>query len=1146
MTHRLSRGAVLYCAALTLLLFSCSEPLDLDRGVPERGTLGEEIYQAMCERVASTDLPADVSGGQTRELCAGNAGPDAAPTARLRALAEQRARLVGALDTVLPEDLYDDLDHFMLQLLPLYEPPSDNLPRQTRATAELLTQFIEDDAALAALERVGYRAGYRPLNVALGAARPFLAYPDLVPFVTKALDTIGEGGIAEREWNDLLTAAALDLATAEASPVEPGPTTLELVRDLMMTARPEFGTGTARYLVQRDRRGLALPAGVGAIPAPFVDGDGDGLADVDVLGRFLNRSGDLLALPSPFPIYNEGDLLRDPAGRAIRADSTLLFSYVNVNQTMVAGMAREVPPLFDASGPVLMNMMRGLPVMMGPDRMQTELFGALPHSYLGFDIDQSPIMNLVYATGQILDDPETEDALSVIEELVREHPSDVAAVIGAGLHGDALADASPAALAQPNEFWDDMIRVLQWSAQEPGLMEALLRAIADPRTKRLGQIYGEMMRHRDLISVPSGADFNTPLRDQFWTRGVDRAQGDVDGNMSMFQRTVSGIHDLSGVRVCNKAGARLGVTVLGRFVTLPLTFDECELMELEDVAQVYTQAIIGRARIEIKPRFLNRLLDLADLLGLSSLSADALLERESGITGLTTRPTPEAMNRFVFSIEDNPFLSNLLDPPLTRDGVRFDARHDPIVFAWERRFRFCGDELVRPGTPCRDLEEVTFYEAMAPLVQAFDDFDRRTEGRFLFSEIISALHTHWPSSANSMTQAANPSDRFFAEHDDGKSYEPLVADLLSSCAWPSGSAASGECDPEAASQLLQRVHALAVTLDNIEIRPGVDGIDIMAAAGAKLIDPERNRGLRGRDGSTTTTTNLGSRTVNWSPLLLQLHALSGLDDAWEAAPEAHARWLSGRSRLVDQFLSTERFAGGHQLQNRRVQAILEEVLPFVLDRIASHRRDGDLTPWATTMHTRFADSMASATGAAALRFFDVIQRDEEARIELNRLVAYLMNEASANDSFDTMITSSADLLQVLDDDTNIVPLLQVLSEAIAPGARDAAASGGTLELDGSALDETLLLLREVNLIDDRRALTSMLQNLVTLTPDNETPLEAIIDVVAEVNRIDPGAGTTFSADDHREAMTSAEDFLSNEFRGLERIYSVIQNRTLAE
>ncbi|MBO6937250.1 MAG: hypothetical protein JJ863_19925 [Deltaproteobacteria bacterium] len=1132
---------------LVMGLLACGSEFDSTRVTRERGTLGEEMYRLFCQRLASSEVPNDVSGRETRALCDGEVGPEAAPTERLRVLAENRDRLVVAFDTTMPEPIEDDLDHFMLQLLPLYDPPTERLPEQTRATAELLNALVEDDEALGALERLSHRGGYRPLRLALGVARPALSYPGIVGLADSTLDAIGPGGTAESEWEDLLDALALDLAIPDEEIEEDGPSTLELTRQLLFTQRDAFGRGPGRLLTLRDRRGVALPFSVDdSVPPPFVDRDGDGLADIDPLGRFVGDDGTPLDVATPFPVAGEITVLRDPNGRALRPDDSPYYRSFDVSRTALAGIARDSADLFDPDQPAALDLAGGMPALLGPVAERTERMGGLDFTYPGFDTSQSPMLDLIDASTALLGRDETDDVLAALEVVVRDHESEVAALVDAGLFGDAVGDATPgAAIPDESELWDDVIQVAIWMAQEPGLLEATLRALADPQSKRLGQIYAEMMRYSDDVGYDM-ADLNRPMREQVWSREVDPSAPESATNTSLFQESIGLIHDLDGVRLCNKEGARLGITlpVFG-YTRLPGSFAECELLEIDNVAETYAQAIVGRASIEIKPAFLRGILDLGGAVG---LGADEVLENESGIDGLTTSPTPEAMNRLVFAPR-NQFLTDLIDPPQTRDGANVEDRYDGTTFAWERRFRFCGDSLVTPDTPCSDPEAVTFYEAMGPLIAAFDTFDGRTEGRFLFGRLISALYTHWPSPDDPQTQSTDPSGAFFAHDDDGRSYEPVVAALFADCQGPV--AGVGSCNPREAGQMIQRLHDLLVVMDDIEVRPGVDGIDALAVATETLVDPARNDGLADRQGRTESTTNGGSRTVGMTPLLALLDALGGIDDAWAANPDRHARHLSGRSQMVDVLLTVEETGGQHQFVKRRVPPVLEILIPFIRERIADHRAAGDLEEWSRGIADRVETSIGSATGAAMLNLVDALREDEAATDELSGLVRYLMDEEAGADAFDNTMIATADLLQLLEDDTNLDPLFQALSTGVSPDARAVADGGGSvdgsaLSSEGSALDETLALLRDIVDVDERETLPVVLRNLVSLPPETsgETPLEIIIDVVAEVNRARPGIGGAMLADDHAEVLGTAHDYLTDEYRGLERMWDVVQNRTI--
>ena len=95
-------------------------------------------------------------------------------------------------------------------------------------------------------------------------------------------------------------------------------------------------------------------------------------------------------------------------------------------------------------------------------------------------------------------------------------------------------------------------------------------------------------------------------------------------------------------------------------------------------------------------------------------------------------------------------------------------------------------------------------------------------------------------------------------------------------------------------------------------------------------------------------------------------------------------------------------------------------------------------------------------------------------------------------------------------------------------------------------------MREVKKLDpardgERSTLTKLLGELVKETgKDGETPLEIILDTIAEVNRAAPvkDLGSSLKADDLRAVLRESRDFLSSERHGLERLYDIIQAREL--
>lgn len=1131
---------VAFGLALFLLPVPGCQGFDAARRPAPRGTLGEEIVRVFCERMASEVEIArpegevrDVSGERWKPVCRGEEAPPEGAPRRLVVLMENRARLAEALDQTLPEDLHDELGNFLGELMPMFDPPRERLPQSTRLLSDLLATLSADDDALDAMSRMGTRTGYRPLRLGLGVVRPLLSYPEIDTFVDLALRTLTDlpedpmDGLAADEFRAVHTALAMEMAGMV--PDEPLPagerSTLALTRELMYRTDARFGGTTApRWALLRDTRGIALPRG-GTVFAPFVDGDGDGLADVDALGRFVGSGGGLLDVPPPFAVLDEVGVPRDGSGRAIDTSAMPFFSYIDADDTMAAGVVREALPWFDRDSPTLLQLSRALPAMLGADAMRSETYGGATLTYGGWDTRTSSAIDMMYALSTILPRDRTGDVLGLLATLVEEHQSEAAGVVHSGHYMLTRSDMYPGAvLRQPNSFWDDMIELAIRLDRRPEMLEAVIRSFADPRSAQLGDLYGNMMRYRDEITYdpadPNGAAVGLPL-----DRLVDRTMPDVEGNESLFERSVGLIDGLDGVRVCNRAGARLDIDLGIINLRYPLigTADECELIDIPNVAEAYALAILGRYELEIQDGFLNAMLTVARTLG---INVDDVLERSSGIEGLTTHPTPQALNRLVFwALDDDG--TGRCDPVATGTAhcnsdfaaqvfARIEDRHgnDVIdtyhgtIFAWEQ-----------PG----------FYEGMRPLLEVLHDPRWRldAEGNYAFGNIIGTIWAHWPTRSHWVRQSDSPSAPNYVPGDDARSYEPLIADGF------------------VEGRFVANLQAAAAVLDGIPVGSG-DGLDLLAEVGSDLINPDRSPGLTTRDGRATVMRNDGGGTMAVAPILLVLEALRNVDrDLDTLDPEIVTGWRTGRDALVRQLLDTRSLGTGYEFQNQRGRAIVLALLPFLQDRWEDHRTRGDLASWSAALPQDTADFLNEPLVAGILHLLDVVNADPEARGALVDLVGYLVDEASDNDAFLAMVYALIDVLQVMEDDLNIVPFVNAMSAAMAPNARSlVAGTAGTPDVDGSVGYDSLTLLREVRGFDDGRTLRQLLANLVQLRDDQSTPLEVILDVMSEVNRAEPGAGGAYVPPDYRALFDQMNGFMDDSERGMERLYDVVQAREL--
>src|SRR5437868_6025577 len=148
------------------VVVACAPDFDGTRA-PDPHSFGERVVTLMCKRLAFQAEPSDVRGDHLRDACDGGALPGDAP-ATVVALLGNRAPLVAAINTAVPDGFTGDLQRFLTSdaTLALYD--DDTMARSIASIADLLDEIAHDDDALIALARAGARDGYRPPAAAFG------------------------------------------------------------------------------------------------------------------------------------------------------------------------------------------------------------------------------------------------------------------------------------------------------------------------------------------------------------------------------------------------------------------------------------------------------------------------------------------------------------------------------------------------------------------------------------------------------------------------------------------------------------------------------------------------------------------------------------------------------------------------------------------------------------------------------------------------------------------------------------------------------------------------------------------------------------------------------------------------------------------
>jgi hypothetical protein len=1279
---------------LPFLLPGCTT-FDDTRPAVVRGTLGEELYGVLCDRVGAGALREDLTGASFHGLChkdatgafgakvdatalpqpvagavdeGGKAVPldvqqanQARAIARVELFAAQRAKLITAFDAAFPDTvvavkdlnaaneldsclppeaagagngkLLKELEALLGRFTKLYI--DGTIPESTRSLSQVFSTLAKDKEARNALQRMGGRKGYRPLAIALGMARPAVAYPrlrDMSEALVRTTSSVsdpfaadGKPGAAYTEFNKLLEIGSAELANASADPVAAAltattdssgksvisrpRTTLEMANAAMLAENDAFIGGPARYIVARDRRGWAQPVLTGGkVTAPFVDANNDGLADVDPLGAFVSAGA---AIPAPFFAADEATTARDSFGRATTGSNALLFRYIDTSKTLTAAAMRNMPPLFNpdprANHETMMDALAGLYVLAGARAdLSKKYANGTTVAYKGFNPDNSPTVDFAHALLQVLADKNSDDTISLVRALFVDHEKDLARLIGAVSKAKDKASARPDGVYPANStFWDEFLDIFAEMSKDPGLIADLLDALSNDASLDLAPDFSLFAKSRDTFTYDHSnldgppknltTNSNDPPKSP-----VDRSKPDSGDNRSLLQRVFGLVAETDGVASCNRPGAQVfakGIPIAGS-ITLPpsylppfrAAYGECEVFKIENLATFFLDNVAGSSRGKL---IMRQDLMRNGVVGIGATTVDTL-EKSAGFRGFWTAsdskeliPKPQYSSRLVFwdpNDTQNPdstkfikglnpdyFGTNLCQERVLADpcdrGSNGCVGDDVALGGQIKGLRTCaaGDTAqARHSGVLFAMERVGFYAALQPLMAAFAKHGRED----LFTKVAIVAHKHWQSNRGTTDECRMAGGKTCSK-DGLSSYESSIGDVLDSDMLPAlinlSKALKGmrvrHCDTADASG------ACTKTRD-------IDAYTVLAQATQALGDPDYSAAAKiaHRNGDKTSKRNDGGVFPQTTPLLLIVDALVKADATWAAWDKAHpeekgarvAQWRRARSQLVDQFLGTT----GDKSTAAFADPMIAKGTPILVDLLRSQlwaRCPTSFVPpydrctWGRdTLPKNVADTLTGPLVGSGLDVAEKIRADVGARREIEAFMKYMTDGASTNDALAATLASSTDLVQVLADDQNLVPFLHALAPAMSPVPQPA--TDGRTAATKSLIDAQLSLLGKVSgkymndkgeeicsrEYDPNQVLPLVLQNLVTpLTVkgyENQTPLDILMDVVADLNRVAPEQPKPrLDEADYKSVADAVVDFLSNNTRGLEQFYAIVRN-----
>ncbi|MBI3203546.1 MAG: hypothetical protein HYZ29_18555 [Myxococcales bacterium] len=868
----------------------------------------------------------------------------------------------------------------------------------------------------------------------------------------------------------------------------------------MLSTNPAFAKpgAMAHYLVVRDSRGYAVPTGntpgkPGTVGGAFVDGDGDGFADVDSRGRFLGPAG-LAQVDTPFFVPGLQRVLPpDAFGRAVDSGGTPLFAYLDTSQTFVGATTRDLEPLLNpdpvAESEALADLLSGAYVLYG-DPIQNKADWGVGGVYPTFDTTQSPIVDLAHASGWMFAHKNSDVHLKMVKKLFTDHEQTMARLIGASLKIREISNAHPEAKFDPAvTLWDELQEIIVRTAKDPKLFKDVMRALAHPDTQAyLGKAYSNYAKYKDGLYYNTN-DINGPLVNLTDATNPephvapDYTQPDAGDNRSDFHRILQIIHDVNGVNACNRAGAKVKIQVLGLNLSWPLigSYTECELFDFQNMGLFYLDSILGKAKLNIKSDALNGMMSLAKVFS----DPNQLFEQSSGIDGMTLTPEPRGLNRLVFfgaqSGKFDPLFGGTMPDrdknysgknKVTNDFV--EATIDAVSTS------VCPDRMVTnpkgtpaqlwlsdcslPGGDPKDVlrirgkgtiflwEKYEFYKAMKPLLAAFAN---NGAGQ-VFLDSVEALYRHWPTEQHGAECNDNiPAGHSFADRpwqkfltqSDATSHKVNPAYNAKWCNGSGGTryepilvdAFAGDLMP-ALGELVKALDVPDFVKDDRNGGTPKSGLDVLHEMTVAMMDPDYAASV----GMVDRAGNKAGKWANGQIAKPQLtlfdlfaDAMAKIDARLVPGSPRFTRWKRARSKLVDQFLTVDGDGTNAAFRNQGFIKGVPILLDVLREQINANCPDREQNPmpcaWATKdLGQKAAESVGGAMFGTTMTLMDLINEDEEARRALEKHLRYLVQEASSNDAMISMLASSADMMQILSDDVNMPAIYNAVATAAAP------------------------------------------------------------------------------------------------------------------
>ncbi len=623
------------------------------------------------------------------------------------------------INAILPKDVLNGVEVFMRRLLPLYDDNTMSFLTQDMATVSLKASRNLD--LLGALIAMNARVGMHPSRSAddsglLGRVLSFPKNRELIE--TLATWYLNRDGLTEdgrglngNESNLLqrvLEKAAIWLKDTTPSKGDDQPA---LLYDILLTedSRLDLRTG---------KRCAVLFANNGN----------------PILSESGNSTSSVVA-PFPRNVKRIGD-----CGESIADDGKPSYVIRDLSKTILASVLADVRTLISKELPIQQgklpfpfNMTKGIRPLLG--EVNTK----------GRFTKEAPILTMLRAAVDIMKGPKLHKVVRMFARISAKEETKLASLLALLDELGVVVDRNPSDVAENNSLMEDLLPYLQQIVAEKGMLEDVLTALQTPGlTAKMKDSFRKLMGSTyRKISLQDYIDHKSKKIDLFATK-VDRAKGDVRGNISLFQRV---LHLLADV---NRHSYKSRIKALG---SIDIPFIE---MRINNLALLYLRAVVGGLSIW-ETIYVN-----------GEPIKDGILKDQLKnslpIMGLSETPNPEELGIFInqeLKFKDVPLLGPIkvdvsLDPIVGREGYKVRDHHADALLAG------LASGMIGPNGG-----------ALRPVAKVFAKYKKLE----MFLDLLGVLHRHWASTKN-VEKDSGGKPIYPSPRTNMASLEPMMVDAL--------------------------------------------------------------------------------------------------------------------------------------------------------------------------------------------------------------------------------------------------------------------------------------------------------------------------------------------------------------------------------